>query len=139
MGTFNLRTVFFLITFLALMLASYRFLPEFTRLRDAYPAWVLSGCWAFATIGAFLPVAIKQRFLSTRFWFVLVIVSMIGTWTAFWLLYLWCENEAKRSPQFPGLGAVLFLAAAAIVAGFISFVLGWIIPWHPDHRKHERR
>ncbi len=138
MGKFNLGTVFFMVTFLALMLTSYRFLPEFPRLKNPYPNWVLTGCWVFATIGAFIPVVIKQRCPSNRFWLVLVTTSMIGTWTAFLLLYFWCENEAKRSPLFPGLGAILFLAVAAIAAGFISFVLGWFVPSHPVNRKNER-
>ena len=139
MGNFNLRTFFFLVTYLAFMGASYRFLPEFARLRNPYPNWVLSGCWGLAAIGAFVPVFIKQRFLSNRFWYVLVTITMIGTWSGFWLLYFWCANEARRSSQFPGLGAVLFLAIASIVSGFISFVLGWFIPKHPAYRKSEYR
>lgn len=131
MGKFSLRTVFFLMTFIALMLTSYRFLPEFPRLKHSYPNVVLTGCWIFATIGALVPIAIKQRFLGNRFWLVLVIISMIGTWTAFFLLYFWCESNARRSTQFPGLGAGLFLAEAAFAAGFISFVLGWFVPSDP--------
>ena len=59
---------------------------------------------------------------------------MTGTWTAFWLFYFYWENEARRSPHFPGLGGALFLAVAGLVAGLISFVLGWLVPWQANRK-----
>lgn len=138
MGKYDLRTLLFVTTVVAVMLATYRFLPKFTRLEMFFSYAALSGCWLFATMGAFIPVAIKQQVLSNRFWYVLAMVSMIGTWSGYALLYLWCENEAKRSPQFPGLGAVLFLGTAALVSAGISFVLGWFVPSHPLYRMNDQ-
>lgn len=138
MGKYNLRTMLFVTTVIAVMLATYRFLPKFTRLEMFFSYAALSGCWLFATVGAFIPVAIRQQLLSDRFWYVLTLASMVGTWSGYVLLYLWCENEAKRSPQFPGLGAVLFLGAAALLSGSISFVLGWLVPSHPCYRNNDR-
>ena len=134
MGKFRLGTFLFLVAFLAMMFVSYRCLPEFPRLKPGYSRWVLSGCWMCATVGSFIPVAVKQQFLSNRFWYVLVASSMIGTWSGFMLLDWWCCVESQRSVQFPGLGAILFLIIAASLAGLFSFVIGWFVPSHPRHR-----
>lgn len=128
MGRFSFKTMLFLFCYTALMTSSYRYLPEFSRLQEEYPSWVLSACWISATIGTIVPVTIKQRIFSNRFWYSLVTISTIGTWSGFWLLYFWGENEAKRSSQYPGLGAVVFIAFASAFSGLLSFMLGWFIP-----------
>ncbi|PQO26070.1 hypothetical protein C5Y96_21715 [Blastopirellula marina] len=128
MNRFNLRTFFVIVAFIALMFGSFSLLPQFPRLKEVFSVWVLSGCWIMGTLGAFIPVVVKQRFCSNRFWYALMAVSFVGTWSGFWLLYFWCLREVKRSPQYPGLGALLFLGAAAIGSGVIAFVVGWFVP-----------
>ncbi|MFO0923556.1 MAG: hypothetical protein U0905_13830 [Pirellulales bacterium] len=121
-----------------MMVASFGILPEFTRFQSTYPRWVLAGCWSFATFGAIIPVFIKQRFPSNRFWYVFVSVTTVGTWSGFWMLYTWCENEARRSPQFPGLGPAIFLAEASLLSGGIAFLLGLIFPRNPTDRATQK-
>lgn len=125
---FDLRTTFVVVAYLAVMFSSFNFLPTFTRFHASYSTWVLAACWLLAGLGAFIPVVVKQSFLSNRFWYAWMAVTTIGTWSAFWLLRAWCENEARRSPQFPGLGALIFLVVAALVAGLIAFLVGWCVP-----------
>jgi uncharacterized BrkB/YihY/UPF0761 family membrane protein len=135
MGRFGIKTLLFLFVYTALMASSYRYLPEFTRLQRQYPCWVLSACWTLGTFGAFVPVAVRQKAFSNRFWYVFVLISTIGTWSGFWLLYFWGENEARRSVHYPGLGAVVFIVFAAAFSGLLSFILGWLVP----NKKHSQK
>lgn len=124
----SLRTALFVIATLVVMFASYWFLPVFPRLKPAYSSWVFSACWACATVASVIPIAVKQQIFSNRFWYGLIVVSMIGTWGGFTLLYWWYCAEAKRSAQFPGLGAGLFFIVAAGFSGLLSFAVGWLVP-----------
>lgn len=128
LNTYSLRTQVIFTAFVAFMLGSLPFLPEFPRLSKMYPKVALLACWFGATLGAAFALARKRTIVGDRYWFTLIVVSAVTTWGSFIQHNYGCAQAAERSPQFPGVGGVGFLLLAAAYAGFLAFAVAWFIP-----------
>ena len=124
-----------MMVFVAILSACYPMLPRFEKLGQNYASYMYSFCCAGAFFGSVVVSSIKHPIFSSRYFQAIMIATTCAAICGFYLWHTWCEGQARTSPQFPGLGAVVFLIYGAISSFAIAAIISVLVP--RTHSKHD--
>lgn len=111
-----------LVAAVAVLCASFQWLPLFARFIPSFAAFVFKLNRLAASIAAFVVTAIKQPFLSERFWQSLWLALLLGAWVGVGVGYRINLNMVSQ-PQWPNIGGALIICGAGMLTAFCTAAL----------------